>query len=43
MTSSKPVIQHGNTIVQHFHGVKEKETGYAAYRAFQKAELMGVI
>jgi len=33
----------GNAIIQHFHGVKEKETGYQALRAFQKAELMGVV
>ena len=29
----------GDTIIQHFHGVTEKETGYAAYRGFQKAQL----
>jgi len=31
--------QGNTTIIQHFHGVKERETGYAAYRGFQKAQL----
>jgi len=29
----------GDTIIQHFHGVTEKATGYAAYRGYQKASL----
>ena len=31
------VIEH--SITQNFYGIRERETGYQAYRAFQKAEL----
>ena len=29
----------GGDIIQNFYGVREKETGYAAYRGYQKAQL----
>jgi len=29
----------GDTIIQNFYGVTERETGYSAYRGFQKAQL----